>query len=132
MYGEKLVFASSSMAAYPKSSPYAESKRAGEEIVLDFGGSVVRFCNLFGPGGHSVVDKFAEAPTLQIRGDGKQTRSYAHVDSAVSLMLLASPGHKHILRGFTATVNQIADGYPTKPRVYVPASPLDIQYAPQD
>jgi len=129
-YHEKVVFASSSMVNYPV-SPYAISKKAGEDYARYFGAAVVRFCNLFGPGGHSAIDKFREAERIRIYGSGEQVRTYAEVAEAVAALLAAKPGEITILYGKTMTVNGIAGMFPEKPIERLPARPLDLQSAPQ-
>lgn len=125
-YGERLVFASTSMVNYP-TSPYAITKRAGEDIVRYYGGAVVRFCNLYGVGSRSVIDAFARQDTLIIRGSGHQVRTYAHVSRAVDAALAAKPGRLSVLGGRTMTVLEIADHYyPDKPRRFVRSDPLDV------
>lgn len=125
-YREKVVFASSSMVNYP-TSPYALSKKTCEEYAKFYGCSVIRFCNLYGEGGHSVIDKFRESDTLTIKGDGKQIRTYQHVDYAVDRMLSLLPGEFQILYGQNLTVQQVAELFPEKPIKYVLSDGIDIQ-----
>ena len=126
-YREKVVFASSAMVSYP-TTPYAISKRAAEDYARLYGCSIVRFPNIYGPGGHSVIDKFSAAHELTIYGDGSQLRSYADVDEAVTA-LIERRGF-FILAGDEMTVNQIADGF-DKPRRYLPARAGDMADARQ-
>jgi nucleoside-diphosphate-sugar epimerase len=129
-YGDKVVFASSSMVNYPTTA-YAISKRAGERYAAMFGAAVVRFCNLFGEGGHSVVDVFERSDELTIRGSGLQLRTYAHVSEAVTALIDAKSGSLTVLPGQDRTVMQIAEMHPHKPRKFLPAAPGDLDYAPQ-
>lgn len=124
-YGSRVVFASSSAVNYPL-TPYAISKRAGEDYARMYGAAVVRFCNIHGPGGHGVFECFANDDVITIRGDGNQVRTYASVSNAVSALLNAKPGELHILKGRDMTVKEVAALYPGKPVSYVPASPADI------
>ena len=126
-YGPRAIFASSSMVNYPV-TPYAISKLAGEHYARFYGASVVRFCNVFGAGGHSLIDRFSEAEHLTIYGDGQQNRTFAHVDSAVDLLIeaMAGPARTLVLRGSNHTVIEVADWNPHKPRVFLPAKPLDV------
>lgn len=112
-YGSKVVFASSSMVNYPV-CPYAISKRAGEAYAKLYGAAVVRFCNLHGQFGHSVIDRFSFDPVLTIRGTGEQLRTYARVEDAITALLNAKPGDEFILPGRDLTVNQIAAWFPQK------------------
>lgn len=123
-YRDKVVFSSSSMVNYPV-SPYAISKRAAEDYARYFGCAVVRFCNLYGPGGHSVIDKFRKAKRLTIYGTGEQVRTYAPVSDAIVALLDGKPGQTSILPGEDYTVNEIAERFSHKPVDYEPAKPLD-------
>lgn len=126
-YGPKLVFASSSMVAYRETSPYAMSKFLAEDKALTYSCAVVRLCNLFGPGGHSAVDKFRDGPEIVVRGSGEQVRTYAHVGHAVRAMLQVEPGELKVLEGQDQTVNQLAAMYSwNKPVRHEPAHYLDL------
>jgi len=84
-------------------SPYGASKLAGEgycsAYYRSFGVETValRFGNVYGPGsGHknSVVAKFIKqamnGETLEIYGDGKQTRDFIYIDDLVRAIQLAA------------------------------------------
>ena len=131
-YRDKVVFASSAMVNYP-TTPYAISKRACEEYAALYGVSVLRLCNITGPGGHSVFEKFEADETLTIYGDGEQLRTYATVKKAVQALIdkAGKPGVS-ILPGSDLTVNQIASGrFPHKPKNYVQAKVGDMADARQ-
>lgn len=123
-YGEKVVFASSCAVHYP--TPYGLTKKAAEEFARLFGCGVVRLCNIYGFGGHSVVDIFRRSSTLRIAGDGAQLRTYAPVEKAVQAFMECHPGELSILQGEEWTVTQIADRFPEKPRVRVERGKYDI------
>lgn len=129
-FGDKVVFASSSMVNYP-TSPYAISKLAGEHYARYYGAAIVRFCNLYGPGGHSVMDKFRDAERLTIYGSGEQLRNYTVVSDAVQALLTVRPGNMIILPGTEYTVNEIAKLFPGKPIDQLPARKNDLIDAPQ-
>lgn len=123
-YGDRLVFASSSMVSYP-TTPYGISKLAGEKYCRMYGAGVVRFCNLFGEGGHSVIDRFREGRGV-IRGSGSQVRTYAPVEAAVDALLSVKPGELVVLPGKDMTVNDVAAMYAGEhPRE--PAGALDME-----
>lgn len=124
-YGDKVVHASTSMVNYPV-TPYAITKAAAEELARYHGCAVVRLCNLFGKGGHSVIDKFEQAETLIIRGDGEQRRTYAPVEAGVYELMTVGVGMMSILRGRDMTVNEVAGLHPNKQMMSEPAHPLDI------
>jgi UDP-glucose 4-epimerase len=84
-------------------SPYGASKLAGEgycsAYFRTFGVETValRFGNVYGPGsGHknSVVAKFIrqamQGETLEIYGDGKQTRDFIYIDDLILAIVLAA------------------------------------------
>jgi UDP-glucose 4-epimerase len=87
-------------------SPYAVSKLGGENYCrafyesYDLPVSIVRYSNVFGVGQRpdnpycGVVSKFFEAAyrglTLNIHGDGQQTRDFTYIDDAVDATLLAA------------------------------------------
>jgi nucleoside-diphosphate-sugar epimerase len=123
-YGNRLVLASSSMVNYPH-TPYAISKRAAEDYAAHVGAAIVRFPNVFGAGGHSVVDKFGAAAIAEVRGTGEQMRTYAHVSVAVDALLAAEPGKTLIVGGLDMTVNEIAQIL-NRRTTHVQGDPLDL------
>lgn len=130
-YGNRVVHASTSMVNYPV-NPYAITKRAAENMALYYGAQVVRLCNIFGDGGHSVIDKFRGSSVLTIYGDGSQLRTYAPVEKAVGALLRASDrihtgeAKLDILRGDNMSVNEVALAFPGRHREYAPARLGDI------
>jgi len=93
------------LAAHPV-SPYGASKLAGEgycsAYFRTFGIDTValRFGNAYGPGsGHknSVVAKFIKlalaGETLEIYGDGSQTRDFIYIDDLIRAISLAATTH---------------------------------------
>lgn len=86
----KIVYTASS--ATPTTSPYGFSKWASAEYIKNFHKNYV-ICvlpNVYGEeGGRSVVDIFKENEWVTIYGDGKQTRSYIHVDDIVEALIMA-------------------------------------------
>lgn len=133
-YREKCVFASSSMVKYPH-TPYAISKKACEDYARFYRVGVVRFCNLYGDGGHCVIDKFRAAERLTIYGNGNQLRTYAHVDKAIELLLKAEGGGwgggADVMDGKDYTVLEIASWFSGKPVDWLEQPRLDIMRAPQ-
>jgi UDP-glucose 4-epimerase len=90
------------MACSPK-APYGASKLAGEGYCSAYHGTfeidtaALRFGNVYGPrSGHksSVVAKFIQramdGKTLEIYGDGQQTRDFIHTDDLVRAITLAA------------------------------------------
>jgi dTDP-glucose 4,6-dehydratase/UDP-glucose 4-epimerase len=129
-YKDKVVFASSSAVNYPTSS-YAISKMACEYYCALYGARIVRLCNIYGEGGHGVMEKFAAADVLTIAGDGEQIRTFAPVDAAVAALVAAptgEPGSMTILEGEDMTVNEVASRYfPDKPITFIERQLTDIE-----
>lgn len=78
----RLIFASSSSVVDPK-SPYAYSKLWGEQMIKLSGidHAILRFGNVYGEGDNkSAIKIFLEEDKITINGDGKQVRSFIHVE----------------------------------------------------
>lgn len=87
-------------------SPYAASKLAAENYMQVFAKTFgletvsLRYFNVFGPGQNpeskysAVIPKFIEAAvknaTIEIHGDGKQSRDFSYIDNVVSANILAA------------------------------------------
>lgn len=86
----KFIFASSGGTIQETiESPYGLSKYVGEEYIklLHDNYVILRFCNVYGPGSRSVVDKWLKEDELTIFGDGKTMRIYGHVDDVVDAII---------------------------------------------
>jgi UDP-glucose 4-epimerase len=108
-------------------STYGASKLAGEALISAYSfmfgltGRVFRFGNVVGPRqthgvGFDFVRRLLEDPTrLQILGDGRQSKSYIHVEDVVDAVLVAyrgaSGGYEafNVATGDHITVTEIAD-----------------------
>lgn len=112
-YGNRVVLASSSAINYPH-TPYAISKLSCELYARMYGAAIVRFCNLYGEGGHSCWDVFERDHEITIYGNGEQVRTYAPVQRAVEELIDARPGVTRVLAGTDYSVNQLAAKYPHK------------------
>ena len=130
-YGSKTIYTSSCAVNYPV-TPYAISKLAAEKYALYYRVQVLRLCNIFGPGGHGVFERFMEDNPIQIAGDGTQLRTYAPVWDAVTGLTNLIPftgsgmSKLDILRGEDMSINEVADRFPEKKRIRVEALPTDI------
>ena len=86
----KIIYTAS--AATPTTSPYGFSKWAVKHYIQNFHSNYV-ICmlpNVYGEkDGKSVVDIFKGKDSVKVYGDGKQTRSYVHVDDIVEALILA-------------------------------------------
>lgn len=110
----KIIYTAS--AATSETSPYGFSKWAAGEYIQNFHNDYV-ICmlpNVYGEkGGKSVVDIFKEQDEVVIYGDGKQTRSYVHVDDIVEGLILAKDWQKGLYalgNNEATTVLQLAEG----------------------
>ncbi|WAX59312.1 NAD-dependent epimerase/dehydratase family protein [Jatrophihabitans cynanchi] len=108
-------------------STYGASKLAGEALLASYAamfGLVVRafrFGNVVGPHqthgvGYDFVRRLLADPTeLRILGDGRQSKSYIHVDDVVSAVLLAASAAQgpfavfNVATGDYVTVSEIAE-----------------------
>jgi UDP-glucose 4-epimerase len=108
-------------------STYGASKLAGEALIgsycymFDKQGFAFRFGNVVGPRqthgvGFDFVKRLLANPTeLQILGDGKQSKSYIHVEDVVNAVLHVAKNGKERFKSFNVatldyiTVNEIAD-----------------------
>ena len=89
--GQKMPF-TEDLAVNEPLSPYAASKKAGELIAYSYHKlykmdvSVVRYFTVFGPAGRPDMSPFrfikwiAEEETIQMFGDGSQSRDFTYVD----------------------------------------------------
>ena len=110
----KIIYTASS--ATKETSPYGFSKWAAGEYIKNFHKNYI-ICvlpNVYGEkGGKSVVDIFKENDEVTVYGDGKQTRSYIHVDDIVKALSLAiywKKGKYYLGDGKATSVLQLADG----------------------
>ena len=103
----KLVYAGSSTKfESPNLAPYTWGKAANSELVAHYGRwygllySIVYFYNVYGPGERAGVNNYGtvietfkqnylQGKPHEVRGTGKQTRAFTHVDDTVQGILLA-------------------------------------------
>jgi len=108
------------MAPHPV-SPYGASKLAGEGYCSAYNKSfgidtvALRFGNVYGPGSmhkNSVVAKFIRkaiaGETLEIYGDGAQTRDFIYIDDLIDALISSS-----YLKNIGGEIFQIASGMET-------------------
>jgi UDP-glucose 4-epimerase len=107
VYGEPTVFPTPEDAPFPlQTSLYAASKLAGEGLIeayaagYGFTGVIFRFVSILGERyTHGHVFDFYRAlkrdPTrLRVLGDGRQEKSYLHVEDCIAAMLLVCERHR--------------------------------------
>lgn len=110
----RIIYANSCASVDPV-SPYGFSKWASGEYIKRFHRDWVSciFPNIYGKGGHSVVDIFKDQGSVTVYGDGKQTRDYVHVDDIVEGLVLAhnwKRGEYFMGSGKSTSVLELADG----------------------
>jgi UDP-glucose-4-epimerase GalE len=136
-------------------SPYAASKLAGEAYCKAFMGSyglstvVLRFFNVYGPRSEKspycgVITKFLQqankGETINIYGDGKQTRDFIHVKDIVEALILALEAKEvdgetfNICTGIPTSINDLASAVQTAtqkdlPITHAPARQGEIKFS---
>lgn len=138
-------------------SPYADSKRAGEELCLRYAKQgletvVLRYFNAFGPGQRAdssyaaVITKFmklaCEQKPLTIEWDGLQSRDFVHVEDIAQANLLAAyraPSGEiyNVGSGQSVSLLQVADALDKVfgkklERVFLPKRKTDIRHSAAD
>jgi len=110
-------------------SPYAVSKLAGEHYALAFYEgygtpiAIVRYSNVFGIGQRpdnpycGVISKFFASAyggqSIQVHGDGEQTRDFTYIDDAVNATMLAATHPRaegevfNVGTGIETSINQL-------------------------
>lgn len=132
--GKQFIFASSGGCVQERiESPYGMSKWCAEEYLklLCQRPTILRLPNVYGPGSHSVVDKFINSDVV-IYGDGNATRSYVHVDDVVEAILQSlqwEPGIYSLGSGEYHSVQQLAEATGKTIR-YESARPGELQHTP--
>lgn len=119
-------------------SPYGLSKMTAERYCLLFQElyglcvTVLRVANVFGPGGHGVVNKFLERvlrnKPLIVYGDGEQTRDYIYVDDVTEALVKAVKvtGVYNIGTGKKTSINQLIETMEE-----VTGREMKVQYKPE-
>lgn len=129
----RFIFASSGGAIQEKiESPYGLSKFCAEEYIKmlckDY--VILRFPNIYGPGSHSVVEKFINGP-INIFGDGSSTRDYVHVSDLVLAIKEAvnwPKGTYHLGSGKNVSVLELAKAT-GKPISFLPKVEGELQHS---
>jgi len=128
-YQDKRIIYPASASSLDIKSPYGLSKKVGEDYIKlchkDY--VILRLPNVYGDGGHGVIDIFKEAEVMTIFGDGTATRTIVHVQDVVTAFVDAKnwPIGEYQLGGQVISINEIADKL-NKPKVYKPIPPGGI------
>lgn len=96
-YKKKLIFPSSAAVYHPELSPYAQSKKLAEDLVVEaqktLPATVLRFFNVYGEGmgekSGSVMYHYLHDEEIIVNGDGEQTRDYINVRDVVDVVVEA-------------------------------------------
>jgi len=118
--GGKIVFASSSQADADAQNPYALHKYTCEKFIRLYGElygvkyTILRLYNVFGPGGHTAVEKMKFKAILDMPIDvngGKQVRDFIHVDAVVEEFKKAikKDGEWEVGSGEGISIQELAD-----------------------
>jgi len=72
-------------ASLPITSPYGLSKKTASEYIklLCPEYIILTLPNIWGEGGHGVINKFIDADVIKVNGEGHQSRTIVHVDDIV-------------------------------------------------
>lgn len=107
----KIVFTQSA-ASLDRLSPYGLSKKVAEDYFKLFDSDVVNLLlpNIYG-GGKGIVDIMKESEVITLYGDGKQSRTFVHVDDVIEALVLAKDwkkGKYHLGTGLSHSVIELA------------------------
>lgn len=128
-YPDVRIIYPASACEIEEKSPYGISKRAAakyiESLAKDY--VILLLSNVWGDGGHGVINIFQKADVCTIYGDGQQTRTITHVDDIVEAFIHAMkvPKGKYSVGGEVISVNEIAKRI-GKPIVYKEAKEGEI------
>jgi UDP-glucose 4-epimerase len=147
VYGSNLELPKSETMWMAPLTPYAASKLSGEALVASFAASfgisaiTYRFFNIFGPWQRPDHDYSAVIPkwfwklmhsqSIEVFGDGNQSRDFTYIDSAVSVLIegfkekVHHPNPINLAFGSRITLNQCIDEL----RVKFPK--VDVNYFPE-
>lgn len=110
-------------------SPYTVSKRAAE-LCMRPGDSILQIANVYGPGGHGVVDVFKSANVLTVHG-GPQVKDFVHVDDVVNAFLAIKPGTTCICSERLLSIHDLAGMFPAKTVVWEAEQPGEVSQRPR-
>lgn len=113
LYPNKKIIYPATAASLPITSPYGLSKQTATEYIklLCPEYVILTLPNIWGKGGHGVIDRFQEMKILKVNGDGHQSRTIVHVDDVVRAFVKALdwPKGEYMLGGTVMTVKEIAE-----------------------
>lgn len=110
-YPDVRIIYPASACEIEEKSPYGISKRAAakyvEALAKDY--VILLLSNVWGEGGHGVINIFQNSEICTIYGTGEQTRTITHVDDIVEAFIHAMnvPKGKYSVGGEVVTVNEI-------------------------
>lgn len=110
-------------------SPYTVSKRAAE-LCMRPGDSILQIANVYGPGGHGVVDLFKQNDALTVHG-GSQLKDFVHVDDVVNAFLSIKPGTTCVCSEQLVSVASLAHRFPSKAVTYLSEQPGEVSQRPR-
>lgn len=105
------IIYTSSAAVYNPNTLYAVQKLYGEILLDSIPHTFLRLFNVFGAGGHGIVDKIKDGEDFAVNGNGEQRRDYVHVLDVVDALLVAAEtkleGTFDIGTGVSTSVNEL-------------------------
>lgn len=111
-YPDTKIIYPATAASLPITSPYGLSKKTAAEYIKllckDY--AILTLPNIWGNGGHGVINKFQEAEVIKVNGDGNQSRTILHADDVVRAFVKALDWQgEYMLGGQVVTVKEIAE-----------------------
>lgn len=158
VYGSNLELPKNEKMWMAPLTPYAASKLSGEALVASYAASfgisaiTYRFFNIFGPWQRPDHDYAAVIPkwiwklmhkeSIEVFGDGKQSRDFTHVDTVVSVLIQGMkekvnyPSPVNLAFGSRITLNECLDelrkNFPNLEVKYLPERAGDVKNSQND
>lgn len=114
-------------------SPYTVSKRAAE-LCMQPVDSILQIANVYGPGGHGVVDIFktlnAAGDILRVEG-GQQLKDFVHVDDVVNAFLNIKPGTTCVCSQRLVSIDRLRKMFPAAIWQEAPEQPGEVSQRPR-
>lgn len=116
-YGSRLTYVSTTSI----DNAYAATKRIPEAYVRKKKGKVVRLPNVYGPGGHGIIDRwiklYNDREPLEVFGTGTQTVDLIHVIDACAAIF---KGWASVTSGLYFTIQDLLNFFPYAYVKYLP------------
>jgi len=109
-----LIFTSTVGVHEPLKNPYYLSKYVDEHIIraAPCKHIILRLANPYGAGSNSVVQRWLKANSIQIYGDGEQTRDFTYIEDIIQILknpyILQPNKTYNVGTGIPTTLNELA------------------------